>query len=398
MGVYKDGINFYLMINPYFWYGLADMCKPALLKHEALHIAFFHLERHNEFENQKLANIAMDLEINQYIDEGTLPAYNMPREVYREGYIPRAKELNAKLEKGEITKEEYKIGVAQLPPRGVYLKDYSELNLKPKMGTRYYYDKLNEHKDDKPGDPEFCPALADMMKDCEEGIPTPCDHDWGDFENLTESEQKLMHRMVDGLLKEVAEQIKKSRGTVPGELAGYLDGLDFKEPPKFNWRAYLRRFAGGSRKVFTKKLHRKYNKRFIDQPGLKLKPLRRIMVAVDTSGSVSNEELKEFFHEIHHMMRMGTEVVVVQCDAAISNIIDYKKGHETKIAIHGRGGTSFDPPVAYYNEHRKDFSCMIYLTDGEAPAPTDKIQGPILWVLSSRSSDNPDLFPRIKLN
>ena len=385
-------------MNPYFWYGLPDMCKPALLKHEALHIAFFHLERHSEFDDHNLANIAMDIEINQYIEEATLPAYNIPREEYRKGYIPRVKELKQKLKEDKITIEEYKIAIAQLPPRGVYLKDYSELNLKPKMGTRYYYDKLKQHQNDKPSDPEYCPALADMLQDFAEENPTPCDHDWGDFENMTESESKLIHKQVDSLLKEVAEQIKKSRGTVPSELAGYIEGLDFKEPPKFNWKSYLRRFAGGSRKVYTKKLHRKYNKRFEEQPGLKLKPLRRIMVAVDTSGSVNIGELKEFFHEIHHMMRMGTEVVVVQCDAAISNIAEYKKGNEAKINIHGRGGTSFDPPVAYYNEHKREFSCMIYLTDGEAPAPEDKIQGPILWVLSSESTDNPDLFPRIKLN
>jgi predicted metal-dependent peptidase len=60
--------------------------------------------------------------------------------------------------------------------------------------------------------------------------------------------------------------------------------------------------------------------------------------------------------------------------------------------------TSFDPPIQYFNEHKNKFSCMIYLTDGEAPAPVDPIQGKILWVLSSKSGPNNQLMPQIKLN
>ncbi len=387
-GVRKQTINYYLMINPDFWESLKESWRVGILQHEALHIAFFHLERHEEYENQKIANVAMDMEINQFIDEDCLPAFDIPKKKYE---YPLTIDNDAIRQ--ECLKELYKV-----PPRGVYLKDFPELNLEPKMGTRYYYDRLMDGKDKKPGDPGYSPLLDQMNQAFEAEDIVLIEHDWEDFEGMTESESKLMHKQIDTLLKETANQIKKSRGLIPDHLAGYIDSLDKTEPPKFNWKSYLRRFAGGSRKVYTKKLHRKFNKRYEDLPGLKLKPLRRILVAVDTSGSVQNEELKEFFHEIYHITKMGTEVVVVQCDAAISNIAEYKKGFEDKIKVHGRGGTSFDPPVDYFNEHKRDFSCMVYLTDGEAPPPVNKVQGHILWVLSTQSTDNEQLFPRIKLN
>lgn len=55
--------------------------------------------------------------------------------------------------------------------------------------------------------------------------------------------------------------------------------------------------------------------------------------------------------------------------------------------------------VDYFNEHRRDFSCLVYFTDGEAPNPDPVAKGRTLWVLSERSHDN-DQLPGtvIKLN
>ena len=72
-GVCKHNINFQLMINEEFWESLSPEHHIGLLKHELLHIAFFHLTIHNDFADPKLANVAMDLEINQYIDAQYLP-------------------------------------------------------------------------------------------------------------------------------------------------------------------------------------------------------------------------------------------------------------------------------------------------------------------------------------
>ena len=72
-GVSKNGINYQLVVNDDFWESLTDMHRLGLLKHELLHIAFGHLTTVFKFSDRKLANIAMDMEINQYIDSSWLP-------------------------------------------------------------------------------------------------------------------------------------------------------------------------------------------------------------------------------------------------------------------------------------------------------------------------------------
>ena len=331
-----------------------------------MHIGFFHITDFQTLTDDTIKNIAQDIEINQYITEGDLPPG------------------------------------PQLP------ETYPELNLEPKKGCIYYYDKLKKASQ-KPG---TCPNLDKMLAAAGNGqgsctVPVPGKGDvdtqipnhesWKEFDELSEAEQKLVRVQTEHLLKEVADQVVKSRGTVPGEFAELIKKILNPEPPKFDWRGYLRRFTGGSEQTFTKKIRRKFNKRYEDNPGLKIKPKRHILVAIDTSGSVSTNELKEFMGEIHHIHKTGTEVTICQCDTAISHIEKYNP-RSGEIKIHGRGGTSFEPVIEFYNENTHKFTCLVYFTDGEAPAPPPA-RGKMLWVMSSKSNKNKDLIgPQIKLN
>ena len=357
-GVSRLGINYQLYLNEEFWDTLTPDQRIGLLKHELLHIAFFHITDYEHLSDKLIANIAMDIEINQYIDSIFLPPG------------------------------------PQLP------ETYPELKLEPKKGTKYYYDKLMEGKEN----PGTCPNLDKMLDAAGEGqnsvqvsingkgeveVKLPDHGTWEEFDNLDEATKKLIKTQTEHILKEVVDQVTKSRGVIPGEMAEIIDKISQINPPKFNWRGYLRRFVGGSIKTFSKMSRQKPNFRFIENPGLKHKEKRHILVAVDTSGSVSTKELVEFLHEINHISRTGTEVTIVQCDTAISHIgkFDPKKDFE----IHGRGGTSFHPVTDYYDANKKKYNCLIYLTDGEAPAP-EKCRGPVLWVISSQSQGlNKDL-------
>jgi predicted metal-dependent peptidase len=62
--------------------------------------------------------------------------------------------------------------------------------------------------------------------------------------------------------------------------------------------------------------------------------------------------------------------------------------------------TDFTPVVDYYNENLRKYTCLIYLTDGEASAPENKPKGRTLWVLSERSNmvDHLTGGPTIQLN
>ena len=344
-GVSKNGINYQLAINEEFWTNLSEKHQLGLLKHELLHIAFGHLVSFSSFNNKRLANVAMDMEINQYIEADWLP----------EG--------------------------------GIDINNYEDLNLDEKAGCRYYYDKLQQLKDEKDKNGTCGNEEMDKLLDNIESGDIPDHSTWEEFENLTEAEQKLIEKQIQRVLSEAKEQTIKKRGNIPGEIEGVIV-IEEITKPKFDWRSYVRRFTGTSTKVFTKKIRRKENRRYDDNPGLKIKMKQHMLLAIDTSGSVSNEELTEFMNEIHHIYKAGVDITMVQCDTSIRSIEQYKGKHEMNVT--GRGGTEFDPVLDYYNANQKKYTSLVYFTDGECYTSV-KPKGRVLWVLSERSHMNEDL-------
>ena len=125
-GVCKQNINYKLVVNPEFWTSLPDPHKVGLLKHELLHIAFFHICEEHIGYDANLCNIAMDLEINQYIDPSNLPD-------------------------GGCT-----IDNATFAP----------MNLPEKVGWRTYYDLLKDNMDNNgPGSAQLKNLSVSLIKD-----------------------------------------------------------------------------------------------------------------------------------------------------------------------------------------------------------------------------------------
>lgn len=344
-GVSKQNINYQLAINEEFWTGLSDDHKMGLLKHELLHIAFGHLTSFSSFSNKKLANVAMDMEINQYIEDSWLP----------EG--------------------------------GIRIEDYEDLKLDKKAGCRYYYDQLLRLQDEKDKNGTTGNDAMDKLLDNVASGDIPDHSTWEEFDDMTDAEKKLIEKQVQKILQDAKEQTVKKRGTVPGEIEGLIVVEEFTAP-KFDWKGYLRRFTGVSTKVFTKKIRRKENRRYEDNPGLKIKMRQHMLLAIDTSGSVSDTELAEFMNEIHHIYKVGVDITVVQCDTSIKSIEPYKGKNE--ISVLGRGGTEFDPVLDYYNANLKKYTSLVYFTDGECYTSV-RPRGKVLWVLSERSGMNEDL-------
>ena len=344
-GVSKQNINYQLAINEEFWTGLSDDHKTGLLKHELLHIAFGHLVSFSSFSNKKLANVAMDMEINQYIEASWLP----------EG--------------------------------GINIDDYTDIQLDRKAGCRYYYDQLLRLQDEKDKNGTSGDQEMDKLLDNIANGDIPDHSTWEEFDDMSDAEKKLIEKQVQKILKDAKEQTIKKRGNVPGEIEGLIV-LDEVTKAKFDWRGYLRRFTGISTKIFTKKIRRKENYRYEDNPGLKIKMRQHMLLAIDTSGSVSDEELAEFMNEIHHIHKAGVDITIVQCDAKMYPPMEYKGKHEFQ--LHGRGGTEFDPVLEYYNANLGKYTSLVYFTDGECSTSV-KPKNRVLWVLSERSEMNEDL-------
>jgi predicted metal-dependent peptidase len=318
----------------------------------------------DEYEDKTLLNVAADLEINQYIQD----------------------EYKDKTWDG--------LEIDHAP--------WAELKLPEKAGTRKYYELiLQECKNNPNGDVcKFLDAAKAANGDGEprevtlgDGtkVTVKASHEfWKQYENMDEAEKKLMEKQIEHQLKDTANQVQKQRGHIPGELKELIDSLYVSEEAVIDWRAYLRRFNGMASKVFTKKTRRKPNKRFYGNPALKIKQKKNTLVAIDTSGSVSSDDLKEFLSEIHHIWKTGTQVTVVECDAQIGRVYEYTGAIEEAQQVTGRGGTSYEPVMKYLWEHKDKFQNLIYLTDGECSVSEAPCK-PTLWVHCSGRSINEDL-------
>lgn len=343
----RNGINTSLYVNPDFFKSLDDDKKYGLIKHELLHIAFGHMTMRDIFQDKKLFNIAADLEINQYID-----AY-------------------------------------QLPEGGITMDSFPELSLPYRAGTKEYYKLLKQAQDQ--GQSE---SLQNLL-DSQDGN-SPYDHNtWEEFDELPESTQRLIEKQIDHQINTVAETLEKSSGNIPGEIKSVLERIRHVEPPKFDWRGYLRRFVGNSNIVYTKKTRKKINKRFPGNPAIKVKTRSHILVGIDTSASVNNNELKEFMAELYHISKTGNQITIAQCDTVLNSVERFNPKKD--LNIKGRGGTDFQPVIDHYNE-KGYYTTLIYFTDGEACSP-DNCPKNTLWVHSSISQINENLPGRcIKIN
>lgn len=325
-GVRLRGIDCELAVNKGFWYSLTDDQQLAILKHELIHICFKHLTMQHEFADHDLFNIAADAEVNSYIQ-------GLP-----DGCIDAA----------------------------YYGLDY-------KKGTKYYYDNIPKSPNFETNSPNF--------GDPESGTG---DHKtWKDFANVSEAEKQLIEQQIDHIAKHTAEQVQKLQGTIPGELASYIKDLFKQKKPVFNWRQYFRRCIGTINDITLKKSRKKESLRFPDSSGIRHKKKTKILVAIDTSGSVSNQELCDFFSEINHIYKAGAIIDVLECDTRITANYQYSGKFEGK--VHGRGGTDFNPPIEYYNQNRKEYTSFVFFTDGYASIDLRPLKD-MIWIITSNGN------------
>lgn len=245
--------------------------------------------------------------------------------------------------------------IENLPPNAIKAEKYG---LPPMCGTKWYYENIKEEDDeDDPGN-----------------------HNWEDFQNLSDTEKQLINNQIDHIAKQTAEQVQKTAGKIPAHLEGYIASLFKQKERIFNWKSYFRRMIGTILDVELKKTRKKESIRFPDASGLKHKRKSNICVVVDTSGSVSDKELCDFFSEIHHVWKAGASVTIIENDAAIGRIYQYNGKWDGKVT--GRGGTVFNDAVDWFNAHRRDYNTVIFFTDGYADVNLN-IMGESIWVITS---------------
>lgn len=359
-GVCFSGINHELIINKDWWYSLDNDMREAVLHHEVLHICFYHTVDGKMWGSlcnydPHLLNIAMDQEVNSYLDYKKLKGFGTAEKLFKE--FP---------------------------------------NLPRKMGTKFYIKFLQQIQKYKPGDPENEYMKGGNIANAQAIIKG--DNDLDNHDNFgsesSDAENELRKNQIDYQQKETANNIIKSRGIIPGELEEKLKQLLTSPPPIFNWKLFFRRLLGITFDIFKISTRRKESKRFPDSPGLITKKKHKLLVAIDTSGSINQDELNEFFSEIKYIWKAGADVKILECDMNITKEYDYKG--KTPETVSGRGGTSFKSPIEYYNKHYKEYTSMVYFTDGYGDQDECKPNKKMMWIITSEGNQESN-YPGIKI-
>ena len=189
----------------------------------------------------------------------------------------------------------------------------------------------------------------------------------------------------NNIKKQTAAAIQKAassgRGEVPGGWARWAEGE--LKPPVISWQDQLRmgictavEYVRGMVELsYTRPSRRQatwgYSYTSPIMPGWRA-PKPSVMIVIDTSGSMGEEELSRSVSEVKGILdHMDVDVTLMTNDADIHGPVQ-KISSVSEIALHGGGGTDFRPPFQYIKDKMDPKpSICVFITDGMGPAHMD---------------------------
>ncbi|GAA1737412.1 vWA domain-containing protein [Luedemannella helvata] len=204
---------------------------------------------------------------------------------------------------------------------------------------------------------------------------------------------------ADAIRRVTADAIRahqKSRGDVP---AGWRRWADDILEPTVDWRQVL---AGSVRQAVAwaggavDYTYRRPSRRAASQAAVVLPSLRRpvpaVAIVVDTSGSMSDDDLAEAIAEVAGVLRgvgiRGNRVTVLACDAAVHTAQRISRAEELEFS--GGGGTDMREGIAAALAQPQRPDVVVVLTDGETPWPNEPVA---TRVIAGLIGDEPPLPP-----
>lgn len=356
---------------------LNDKQLKFLRIHECYHKAYRHLRiwRHLWQENPELANIAADVVINntlvkdQNLEMPTLPDPKTGKPVPCGMWDHKFDDMDT----GQVFRA---------------LKQMAQQGGQGKKG-----------KGGKPGDEEGKGSGSGSLKykpgefspGDGEGMDSMDQHDWQGQQSMTPEQQKELERQIDQALRQGA--------ILAGKMAGNMDrGIQEVLKPKLDWKELLREFVKSVCKNKDASSWRQINRRYVSQgiymPGFIGESVGRIMIGIDTSGSIGGELLGQFLGEMEAICKEVSPegVDLLYWDAAVAGHEKYEQFEAADVISRtkpkGGGGTAPSCVTEYMKKHKMEPVCSIILTDGYVGNDwgTDW-PSPVLWaILGDRSA------------
>lgn len=192
-------------------------------------------------------------------------------------------------------------------------------------------------------------------------------------------EDQLMQESIRGKI----EQVKRMNqwGSLPGKV---VDEILASTIVRIDYRQILSMFRASvlssSRKLTRMLPSRRYGFEYM---GSKRDFTTELLVAIDVSGSVTNEGISQALSIINRFFKYGVENIdVIQFDYGLQGEkMTMKKALKDKFKVQGRGGTDFQAPIDLFL--KDGYDGLIMITDGFAAVPeVPKVfRGNILWLI-----------------
>ena len=336
--------GFRVVVSRSAFMALTHRQRRVALEHELLHLVFRHCDRSFAYRNDAARfALACDLVVNQLLSQG-MPLEDMVCLHHFSPPLPR-----------DLTAEAYYAMLLRPPCASGPARCSGSM---PKWGA-------------------CCVASSGEN---EGDVPNP----WAG--QGSPASRQVAHAQLDRLVYRAMLKVgsKKCIGRFPGHIAEHLAGLIREIEGVLDWRSALRRFASSSRKSRIKNTMRRRSKRYGSFPGIKLLRKHRVAVCVDTSGSISEDDLRRFFAEIEQIHRAGADIEIIEADVSVQRRYVYQGRPPSE--VHGRGGTSFDQALKAVRETSARFDACVYLTDGFAHQPVEPPRCPLIWILSTEAT------------
>ena len=219
------------------------------------------------------------------------------------------------------------------------------------------------------------------------------------FERATDDVERPTSMQLESLRRDFAQDVERERkvsavGSAAGNGSSEIDAANREQ---VCWQQVLARFMRDTihQDWSFSRPNRKHLWRGIYLPGPMEIAGGRFVIAIDTSGSMSDHDLALVLGEIDAIRRTcACELTVLQFDATIQKTAEFSRWSDADVKIgstkvmrfYGRGGTDLRLPFTWADEERRNgrsISALIVCTDGFGPLPTDAPVGlPVLFLLT----------------
>ena len=419
-----DDITLYW--NPDFFRSMTDAEVRGVLLHEFYHLVFCHLTSRRK-SPPKMWNMATDLAINSIIVSGDGKQYALPGGALIPGKFPAAPDgreptkeekaampmasliesfphaqssewyFHALKEKAEQVQQEMQ---DNCPVHGKGAGAQGKGEKGPKN------DQKNQDGGNQPDNSKNNPGGKKGQQDQGEGDhqhgdaghhhgrdgqKCTCGEDWLDsmddhsgWDQIPEEIREAVQGRVSGIVEKAvrkADAQANGWGNIPASLR---EDIRRSVTHSVDWRNVLRQFVGSLERGNRTNSMKRINKRYpYIHPGSKRGYTAKLLIAVDQSGSVSDQMLSLFFSELDNLTkRVSITVLPFDYTVADKDMVEWRKGQRPDIKRVRAGGTDFEAPTKFANDpkNRGRWDGMLVLTDGECskPSPSRIKRG---WVL-----------------